>query len=29
MESLMAQWIKDLTLSLLCLGSLLWHTFDS
>ena len=28
MSSLVAQWVNDLTLSLLCLGSLLWHGFD-
>ena len=27
-SSLVAQWIKDLTLSLLSLGSQFWHDFD-
>ena len=27
-SSLVAQRVKDLVLSLLCLGSLLWHRFD-
>ena len=27
-SSLVAQWVKELALSLLCLGSLLWHRFD-